>query len=59
MRVAAMNDMVANCFKDKWMDDSMPNPHQIEMCQERMQNRHMGVFYRNLVNVRESNRYKY
>ncbi len=59
MRAAAMNDAVANCFKDKWMDDAMPNPHQVEMCRERMQNRHMGVFYRNLVNLRESNRYKY
>ena len=37
----------------------MPNPHQVEMCVERMKNRHMGTFYRNLVNLRESTRFKY
>ena len=59
MRAAAMRDAAASCFKDKWMDDAVPNPHQVEMCRERMQNRHMGLFYRNLVELRESNRYKY
>ena len=29
------------------------------MCKERMTNRHMGVFYRNLVNLRESTKYRY
>ena len=23
----AMKEAAANCFKDKWMDDAMPNPH--------------------------------
>ena len=59
MRAAAMKDAAKNCFKDKWMDEAVPNPHQVEMCIERMQNRHMGVFYRNLVELRESTRYQY
>lgn len=59
MRAQAMRDAAASCFKDKWMDEAVPNPHQVEMCRERMQNRHMGLFYRNLVELRESNRYKY
>lgn len=59
MRAQAMKEAAASCFKDKWMDDAMPNPHQVEMCIERMKNRHMGTFYRNLVNLRESNRYRY
>ena len=54
-----MKDAAASCFKGKWMDESMPNPHQVEACMERMKNKHMGVFYTNLVNLRESNRYKY
>ena len=29
------------------------------MCTERMNNRHMGFFLKNLVNVRESTRYRY
>ena len=59
MRAQAMKEAAASCFKDKWMDEAMPNPHQVEMCQERVKNKHMGVFYRNLVSLRESNRYKY
>ena len=55
MRYKAMKEAAANCFKDKWMDEAMPNPHQVEMCRERVQNKHMGVFYRNLVSLRESN----
>ena len=27
MRAQAMKDTSANCFKDKWMDESFPNPH--------------------------------
>ena len=59
MRAAAMKDAAKNCFKDKWMDEAVPNPHQVEMCVKRMQNRHMGVFYRNLVELRDSTRYQY
>lgn len=54
-----MKETVENCFKDKWMDEAFPNPHQVEMCSQRMQNKHMGHFYRNMVNIRESNKYKY
>ena len=59
MRYQAMKDSAAGCFKDKWMDDAFPNPHQVEMCNQRMENRHMGHFYRNLVDLRESSSYKY
>ena len=59
MRAQAMKEMAASCFKDKWMDDAVPNPHQVEMCQTRVLNKHMGFFYKNLVNLRESNRYRY
>uniref|UniRef100_A0A7S3MM65 Uncharacterized protein n=1 Tax=Favella ehrenbergii TaxID=182087 RepID=A0A7S3MM65_9SPIT len=59
MRHAAMKEAAASCFKDKWMDEAVPNPHQVNMCVEKVKNKHMGLFYRNLVNVRESNRYKY
>ena len=59
MRAAAMREAAKSCFKDKWMDDSMPNPHQVEACIERTKNKHMGLFYQNLVNLRESNRYRY
>ena len=59
MRHQAMKETVENCFKDKWMDEAFPNPHQVEMCSQRMQNKHMGHFYRNMVNIRESNKYKY
>ena len=59
MRLAAMREAAKNCFKDKWMDDAVPNPHQVEACIERTKNKHMGVFYTNLVNLRESNRYRY
>ena len=58
MQMAAMKDAAANCFKDKWMDEAFPNPHQVEMCRERMLNKHMGHFYRTLVNLRESSMYK-
>ena len=54
-----MREAAKSCFKDKWMDDSMPNPHQVEACIERTKNKHMGLFYQNLVNLRESNRYRY
>ena len=27
MRAQAMKEAAASCFKDKWMDDAMPNPH--------------------------------
>ena len=59
MRMAAMKEAASSCFKDKWMDDSMPNPHQVNMCIERVKNKHMGVFYQNLVNLRDSNRFRY
>ena len=59
MRFAAMKEAASSCFKDKWMDDAMPNPHQVDNCVERVKNKHMGVFYKNLVNLRESNRYRY
>ena len=59
MRAQAMKDTAANCFKDKWMDESFPNPHQVDMCKTRMVNKHMGHFYRNLVDLRESSGYKY
>ena len=59
MRYKAMKDAAKGCFKDKWMDEAVPNPHQVEMCRERMQNKHMGIFYRNLVSLRESNQFKY
>ena len=59
MRAKAMRDTVKNCFKDKWMDDAVPNPYQVEMCQQKMINRHMGFFYENLINLRESTRYRY
>ena len=32
MRAKAMRETAANCFKDKWMDDAVPNPHQVEIC---------------------------
>ena len=54
-----MKDAAAGCFKEKWMDEAYPNPHQVEMCQTRMENRHMGHFLRNLVDLRESSNYKY
>ena len=59
MKYQAMKDAAANCFKDKWMDEAYPNPHQVEMCRQRMENKHMGVFYKNLVNLRESTKYRY
>ena len=59
MRYQAMKDAAANCFKDKWMDEAYPNPHQVEICQTKMENRHMGHFYRNLVDLREASSYKY
>ena len=59
MRAAALKDASKNCFKAKWMDEAVPNPHQVEMCVERQKNKHMGVFYRNLVELRESTRYRY
>ena len=59
MRYKVMKDAAANCFKDKWMDEAFPNPHQVDICQTRMENRHMGHFYRNLVDLRESSTYKY
>lgn len=59
MRMQAMKETAASCFKEKWMDEAFPNPHQVEMCRERMQNKHMGHFYRNMVNLRESNKYRY
>ena len=59
MRVKAMHEAAASCFKDKWMDEAMPNPHQVEMCQQRVLNKHMGYFYSNLTNMRESTRYRY
>ena len=58
MRYQALKD-ADRCFKEKWMDESMPNPHQVDMCIERMKNKHMGIFYRNLVNLRESTRFRY
>ena len=27
MRAKAMREAAASCFKDKWMDEAMPNPH--------------------------------
>ena len=59
MRAKAMRETAANCFKDKWMDDAVPNPHQVEICQKRVLNKHMGYFYENLTNMRESTRYRY
>ena len=59
MRFAALKEASKSCFKDKWMDDAMPNPHQVNMCVERIKNKHMGIFYRNLVNLRESQRYHF
>ena len=59
MRAQAMKDTAANCFKDKWMDDSVPNPHQVELCSKRMEHRHLGFFYQNLINMRESTKYRY
>ena len=59
MRAAAIKDSLKNCYKDRWMDDADPNPHAVAACEERMKNRHMGVFYRNLVNLRDSTAFKY
>ena len=41
------------------MDDAYPNPHQIDICKEKVDNKQMGDFWRTLVNLRESNRYIY
>lgn len=41
------------------MDDAYPNPHQIDICKEKVDNKQMGEFWRTLVNLRESNRYIY
>ena len=27
MRAQAMLDAASKCYRDKWMDDTMPNPH--------------------------------
>lgn len=59
MRHAAMKEAAKTCFKEKWMDEAVPNPHQVDMCVERVKNKHMGIFYRNLVSLRESQRYRY
>jgi hypothetical protein len=59
MRYKVMKDAAANCFKDKWMDEAYPNPHQVELCKTRMENRHMGHFYQNMIDLRESSSYKY
>lgn len=59
MKAEAMKETAAKCFRDKWMDEGVPNPHQVEMCTERIKNKHMGFFYQNLVNLREANRYRY
>lgn len=59
MKAKAMQEAAKNCFKDKWMDEAVPNPHQVEMCIEKTKNKHMGYFYRNLVNLRESNSYRF
>lgn len=59
MRAKGMADAAANCFKDKWMDDAFPNPHQVEMCTEKANNKIMGEWLRKMTAVRESQRYKY
>lgn len=59
LRAQSMRNAAANCFKDKWMDDAYPNPHQVDRCKTRTDNKQMGDFWRTLENVRESNRYRY
>ena len=59
MRAEGMQNAAQNCFKDKWMDEGFPNPHQVEMCTTKALNKNMGDWLRKMTNVRESNRYKY
>ena len=54
-----MKTAAATCFKTKWMDDAYPNPHQVDICKQKADNKQMGEFWRTMVNLRESNRYKY
>ena len=59
MKARAMQNAAASCYKEKWMDDAYPNPHQIDMCKTRTENKQMGEFWRTLENERESNYFKY
>ena len=59
MQAAYLLDVSKNCYPDKYMDDSMPNEEQIDLCKQDKRIKYFGKFEDKLHNVRNSNRFRY
>ena len=47
------------CFKDKWMDNEVPNEPQVVLCKEKIRQKYFQKFDSTIENHRLSSRIKY
>lgn len=59
MQVEYLNKVQASCYKEKHMSDDAPNEEQVTLCRNRVHERIFGKFATKLVNLRDSNQFKY
>ena len=59
MQAAYLNDVAKNCYKEKYMDEAVPNFEQVDICHKEKYRKYFGTFEEKMTNIRDSNRFRF